>query len=55
MQLNLVTNQILEVNNMRAIVTSIDPEAPSLITNINIQYTEGPFEGQSHRIRLFNQ
>lgn len=54
MQINLTTNQLLEINNNRATILSIDPEAPSLITTLVVQYIDGPLQGQTHNIRLFN-
>ena len=55
MKIEITTGQILEVNNMKAKIVSIDPEAPSLFTTILFEYTEGPYTGVQKTIRLTNQ
>lgn len=53
MQLNIKTNDIIKINNLSSRIVSIDPEQPSLVTTIVIEYLEGPVKGQRRTLEVF--
>ena len=55
MQITLNTNQEIRINNYQARIVSIDPEHPSKITVIKIEYLEGPLAGIQKNLEIFNQ
>jgi hypothetical protein len=53
MQLNIKTNDIIKINNLTSKIVSIDPEQPSKVTTIIIEYLEGPIVGQRRTLEVF--
>lgn len=54
MKIDIQTNQNIRINNYLCKIVSIDPEIPSAITKIVVEYLEGPITGQSRTLEIFN-
>jgi len=54
MQIDIQTNQKIRINNFDARIVSIDPEIPSAITTLVIEYLEGPLTGMTRTLEIFN-
>jgi hypothetical protein len=54
MKIEIQTEQNLRISNYLAKIIQIDPEIPSAVTKITVEYLEGPLLGQTRILEIYN-